>query len=744
MSKNLIIGFVILVSILSFSTIALAQTSAFVYQGKLQDGAVAANGTYQFEFKLFDAAAGGNQIDNTISNLPATVTNGIFAVNLDFGAANFDGTPRFLEISVRLNGSNQPFTMLNPRQAVTSTPYAVRSLNANQATTANNSLNLGGVPANQYVVTTDPRMSDDRDPLPNSPNYIQNGTSQQANSNFNIAGEGAAKTFNTSEGYEINSAKVLNAPGTRNIFGGAGAGSSNIIGANNAFYGTEAGFSNTTGGSNSFFGDNAGRANTSALANSFFGANAGKLTTTGGANSFYGFNSGFNNTTGINNSFYGTSAGQSNSVGKNNVFAGFYAGYSNTIGLDNTFVGAEAGKQNGSAKYNTFVGARSGLTNTDGEGNSFFGVNSGLKNTIGDSNSFFGNNAGNGNTTGSSNSFFGYGSGFSNTTGSQNVFFGYNSGANNSTGKLNTFVAYQSGIANTTGEGNSFVGIFAGQNNTVGNYNSFMGYAAGGSNISGSYNIFIGKDTGAQNTTGNYNVFFGSQAGFNNTSGFQNVAVGYYSGISTTTGTNNIYVGFSSGEGNTVGTNNTALGANTEFTSNDLQYATVVGAGASVSTDSTVVLGRSADTVRVPGRLVLIGLGAAGSTALCRNASNQVSTCSSSARYKTNIQNFTGGLGVVNRLRPVTFEWKEDGKSDIGFVAEEVNAVEPLLTVYNERGEIEGVKYAQVTTALVNAVKEQQTQIEKQQEQIRQQQAQIDALKALVCQSNPNAAVCSK
>ncbi|HLM02658.1 MAG TPA: hypothetical protein VK400_16510, partial [Pyrinomonadaceae bacterium] len=192
MSKNLIIGFVVLVSIFLFNTAASAQTSAFVYQGKLQDGGIAANGTYQFEFKLFDAASGGNQIGSTISNLPATVTNGIFAVNLDFGAANFDGTARYLEIGVRLNGSNQPYTPLNPRQAVTSTPYAVRSLNANQATTANNSLNLGGVPANQYVVSTDPRMSDDRDPLPDSPNYIQNTQNQQTSSNFNISGEGKA------------------------------------------------------------------------------------------------------------------------------------------------------------------------------------------------------------------------------------------------------------------------------------------------------------------------------------------------------------------------------------------------------------------------------------------------------------------------------------------------------------------------------------------------------------------------
>jgi hypothetical protein len=173
----------------------------------------------------------------------------------------------------------------------------------------------------------------------------------------------------------------------------------------------------------------------------------------------------------------------------------------------------------------------------------------------------------------------------------------------------------------------------------------------------------MGKDSGALNTTGNYNSFFGTVAGYNNTTGIHNVSIGYYSGISNTTGANNIYVGFSSGEGNSVGTNNTAIGANTEFTSNNLQYATVVGAGATVSTNSTVVLGRSADRVYVPGNLVLIGLGAAGSTELCRNASNQISTCSSSARYKNNIQNFAGGLNILNQLRPVTFNWKADGKA---------------------------------------------------------------------------------
>jgi hypothetical protein len=81
---------------------------------------------------------------------------------------------------------------------------------------------------------------------------------------------------------------------------------------------------------------------------------------------------------------------------------------------------------------------------------------------------------------------------------------------------------------------------------------------------------------------------------------------------------------------------------------------------------------------------------------------------------------------------------------DVGFVAEEINAAEPLLSTFNEKGQIEGVKYAQITTALVNAVKEQQAQIEKQNEQIRQQNAQIEALKTIICSVNEKAAVCQK
>jgi hypothetical protein len=53
---------------------------------------------------------------------------------LDFGAAVFDGSPRFLEIGVRPAGSASPYATLSPRQQVASIPYAIHSLSAGTAT----------------------------------------------------------------------------------------------------------------------------------------------------------------------------------------------------------------------------------------------------------------------------------------------------------------------------------------------------------------------------------------------------------------------------------------------------------------------------------------------------------------------------------------------------------------------------------------------------------------------------------
>lgn len=125
-----------------------AQTTEFSYQGFLNDNAASANGSFDFEFRLYDAVSGGT-LQGTIQRLNITVTNGVFSVSLDFGAAAFPGADRYLEIAVKPT-SGGSFTTLAPRQKIGRTPYAITSGAALQAV---NSTQLGGLPASQYVLT---------------------------------------------------------------------------------------------------------------------------------------------------------------------------------------------------------------------------------------------------------------------------------------------------------------------------------------------------------------------------------------------------------------------------------------------------------------------------------------------------------------------------------------------------------------------------------------------------------------
>jgi hypothetical protein len=110
--------------------------TAFTYQGRLVDANNAANGLYDFQFKLFDAVSGPSQVGSDVNVPGVDVMDGYFTVELDFGAV-FDGDARWLEIGVR---SYDPFDVnafdgLLPRQELTPTPYAIYAGKAEDANT---------------------------------------------------------------------------------------------------------------------------------------------------------------------------------------------------------------------------------------------------------------------------------------------------------------------------------------------------------------------------------------------------------------------------------------------------------------------------------------------------------------------------------------------------------------------------------------------------------------------------------
>src|SRR5438105_766887 len=139
-NHSVVIG-LLLLSALVFPLTAFSQGTAFTYQGRLTENTGAANGNYDFIFQLFDAANGGASQGGPLTNNGVSLNNGLFTVTLDFGINPFSGgAARWLEIGVRTNGAGS-FGILNPRQALTATPYAIMSGSASNL--------LGSLPASQ-------------------------------------------------------------------------------------------------------------------------------------------------------------------------------------------------------------------------------------------------------------------------------------------------------------------------------------------------------------------------------------------------------------------------------------------------------------------------------------------------------------------------------------------------------------------------------------------------------------------
>ena len=99
--------------------------ASFMYQGRLLDNGRPANGTYNFRFRLYNAASGGTRIGPTNYRNNVRVSNGLFTVYLNFGDSAFAGNARWLEIAVRPGTSTGAYTVLSPRQPIYPVPYAL-------------------------------------------------------------------------------------------------------------------------------------------------------------------------------------------------------------------------------------------------------------------------------------------------------------------------------------------------------------------------------------------------------------------------------------------------------------------------------------------------------------------------------------------------------------------------------------------------------------------------------------------
>ena len=300
------------------------------------------------------------------------------------------------------------------------------------------------------------------------------------------------------------------------------------------------------------------------------------------------------------------------------------------------------------------------------------------------------------NTTGNYNTASGFAALYVNTTGSSNSALGMQALYNNTTGTSNSASGTNALYTNSTGNNNTAVGVNALLRNKGASNNTAAGYQALQQNATGNYNTATGALALHGNTIGIHNVAVGAAALQVNTSGSTNIAVGYGAGAALTTGSSNIDIGAGGAAGESGRIRIGTTGAQTATFIAGINGSVVTGAAVYVTT------------------------------------AGQLGVLASSERYKTKVTSMGSSTEKLGRLRPVSFHLKSDPKARVqyGLIAEEVDKVYPELVIRGQRGEIEGVRYEELTPMLLNELQQQHRRLAEQQGQLAEQQAELQDMRS--------------
>ena len=516
-----------------------------------------------------------------------------------------------------------------------------------------------------------------------------------------------------------------------NVLIGKSAGYSTTTGCQNTIIGSFTLINNTTGTNNVAVGYNTLACTLSVSEITAVGTNAMSSTATAGTqNTAVGYDA-LCTSAGAYNTAVGHSAGRSITTGSRYVALGYHAAFKSDSGEANTIIGNRAYENATAASNNVVIGDSAGTILLDGNDNSNVIIGScALSNSayldsasadivnnvvIGalagrcmakGCNIAIGYNAYSNNVTGCRSTVVGYSAMTCATTGRDNVAIGYKA-LDQWTGECNTAIGSNSmrfsaeagtvmGFCNTAvgsaaaycmqdGCRNTFVGANSGwiaSSRGAAYANTFIGGGSGW-RVNGDFNAGIGWEAGLNVDSGECNTLLGTSAGYGLTTGSLNTFAGSFVGCNITTGCNNILIG--ANVGRTVGTGTYALDLDSQTSD-----AIVIGNSGS----------RSFDIYNLS-----FNIDSNGETnAVDFNTTSDLS-------LKDNIEAINNGIDIVNKINPVSFNWKSSGKKAYGVIAQEIEEVIPEIVSKNSKGN-KTVSYSQIIAFLVDAVKQQQKDIE--------------------------------
>ncbi len=394
----------------------------------------------------------------------------------------------------------------------------------------------------------------------------------------------------------------------------------------------------------------------------------------------------------------------------------------------------------GQIRYTVTSFGYNSLNLSSGTYNSVFGAFSlSGQNNTGGNNSVLGGQIMIANTTGSYNSSVGYQSMNKNTIGNNNVSTGYASLFNNQLGSRNTAIGvgamYFFNPISTDLDNNGknvAIGYQAGYNNIIGTGNVFIGYNSG-YNETGSSKLYISNNGTISLISGD---FFSRNLKFdvkkNSSSKVEIDGVLNYSGLR--------FIGLPNTSPSGINSTSKVLSVN-EF--GDVILVNDIGGGitASCSTANFLPLFSSTQNNLICSQIfdngTSVGIGTTGNFGYTYNTGDFLALAPTSdtsklrvngiiwasgyfadsdEKFKKNIRKIEKGIETIQQLEGKTYLWNKekdrnfDGGIHSGFIAQELEKVLPHIVITGEDGN-KAVNYIEIIPYLVEAIKEQQLQI---------------------------------
>ena len=116
---------------------------------------------------------------------------------------------------------------------------------------------------------------------------------------------------------------------------------------------------------------------------------------------------------------------------------------------------------------------------------------------------------------------------------------------------------------------------------------------------------------------------------------------------------------------------------------------------------------------------------------------------SSDERLKKNIRPLVNVTSKINKLRPVSYLWKEDDKPASGLIAQEVQEIFPQLVHQRSNSDLLAIDYLQLSPYIIKGMQETNAENVLLRKKMKSLNNELNLVKEYLCQKDPQSSLCA-